>query len=93
MQRCEQPTVGSECEGHPVIKFGDGTFMTIDPFCDAAPQVRTDDNRWLCLDCAVYHFGGWVNSATERWVIDHRRDIGFDPDDEADAQAISYINK
>lgn len=92
MQKNEPPTVGGGCEGKPVVKFGDGTLMNIDPFCEAVPDVLTDDDRWLCLDCAVYHFGGWIDSAAERRVVDHRRDVGFDPDDEANAQAIAYIN-
>ncbi|WP_077962663.1 hypothetical protein [Ensifer adhaerens] len=80
-----------ECEGRPVIKYANGTFMCIDPFCENAPDVQTDEGGWLCLDCAVYHFGGWTDAATHRRVGDHRRDVEFDS--EAEAEAIALLRR
>lgn len=82
-----------KCEGQAVNRCGDGTVLTILPVCEAVPDVRTHDNRWLCLDCAAYHFGGWSESDAEQWVARHREDIGFDPDEESNAQAVAYLNR
>ncbi|KQZ50476.1 hypothetical protein ASD54_09585 [Rhizobium sp. Root149] len=93
MQKYERPMVRMECEGQAVIRFGDGTVMNILPHCEAVPDVQTSDSRWLCLDCAACHLGGWADPDVEQWVVRHRRDIGFDRDEESNAQAIAYPNR
>jgi hypothetical protein len=92
-RRSQRKERSKECEGKAVVRFGDGTVANIEPFCEAVPDVETSDNRWLCLDCATFHFGGWSEPDTEQWVARHRRAIGFDREEESNAKAIAYLNR
>lgn len=73
------------CQGERVVNYVDGTFMRIDPFCDGEGTVQTSDMHWLCRDCALYHFGGWIDEKAARRVKMYRYEARFVADNEAEA--------